>query len=178
MKRYYVVVLGALLVAVALAIPATTDAGRLFRLSAEANCCAEAFAPDAIPVIFYSKTVTVPTIGDGTGEILYVTFSSDGDQHVGNGYAFGCDVDGAACVDGGVSGIKIDSTVGDQHDQPIVRHWCAPVTPGSHTVTLTFATDGTDLTDGVFIEHPLVLIDASRTGQGPCDALAGGFVGF
>jgi hypothetical protein len=144
----------------------------------------------AVPgIAVYDKTITV---GSDTNT-LYVTISAVGDTHLGNGEFLSCNIDGVFCnpgaglsagapagwitvskhfnydnvtYNGGLSAGDGGGGTGDQHDNAIYYTWCAPVTPGVHTVEIRQASSltggGAGNNNNVFFEAAHFYIDGSK----------------
>ncbi|HET7746897.1 MAG TPA: hypothetical protein VFM29_06325 [Vicinamibacteria bacterium] len=170
MKRYqWLAAVAALTCAVFLAAPAATEAGQLYRLSQEySSTTDEIFTLSNTLTTFYTKTVTVPTIGtSGPQHFLFITLIGQGDVHGGNGTLLSCKLDGATdCLSSSTRVVQKLPT--DEHDNSIAATWCVPAEPGAHTVTLQVASDLTSSVDEVYMEVVSVIIDAARLSQGAC----------
>ncbi|HET7746898.1 MAG TPA: hypothetical protein VFM29_06330 [Vicinamibacteria bacterium] len=167
----------ALTCVLALAAPATTEAGQLYRLSHEySDTTNEISTSSATFGEFYTKTVTVPTIGDGTTpHFLFITLIGQGDVHGNTATLLRCNLDGVQpCLSNYSRTVQKLPT--DEHDNSIIATWCVQAAPGTHTIKLRMATDGTTGTDvTAYMEVVSVTIDAARLNQGAC-VVGSGFV--
>ena len=143
----------------------TADAGGLKRLSAQfrrfagdadETTAALSSTPSTGGIQIYTKTFNVPTPKtSGQQPVVFVTiaavlFTTGGFSH------FSCEVDGAFCNAGrdpffGTSGAGwvITEIPLDSADQlrTFEYTWCAKVAPGTHTVSLRMASDGSSVVD-------------------------------
>lgn len=157
-------------VALISAVPKAVYAGQVFLLSSEVPCDSECSttSPETTPFEFYSKTLTVPTVGTGSaGHFLQIDLDATADVHSGAGLEIGCTVDGVACDQPSSFRVyqKAQSTE-DEHDNNVNVSYCAAVTPGTHTVALQMASS--DGTNSVFMEAAKVNISVARLSQGNC----------
>jgi len=143
----------------------TADAGGLKRLSAQfrrfagdadETTAALSSTPSTGGIQIYTKTFNVPTPKtSGQQPVVFVTiaavlFTTGGFSH------FSCEVDGAFCNAGrdpffGTSGAGwvITEIPLDSADQlrTFEYTWCAKVSPGTHTVSIRMASDGSSIVD-------------------------------
>jgi hypothetical protein len=121
-------------------------------------------------ITIYSNTVTIPK-RDNT---VYVTISGNGLGFC-DGIAVNCKVDGTDCLPGSAGTVVPSGWVvplgdefgsdGDFGLSGLNYTFCAPITKGSHTITLNAATEFGDC--ATFIEALHVYVDSNRITSTP-----------
>jgi len=119
------------------------------------------------PILFYDKTVTVPS----NINVLYVTVFGTTDTHSGGSELVNCQVDGTDCNNTGnfahngapAGWVKIANASADLHDNAASYGWCTKLPKkkksSSREVTLRLASDGVG---EVFMEQLHVFVDESK----------------
>ena len=136
----------------------TADAGKLIRVSSQFRrfnndfdytSAAPSSTPGAGGLQVYTKTFSVPTPKtSGQQPVVYVTIST-ALFTTGLYSAFSCEVDGAFCNPGTEAGLGATGWVlteypfnGDDQLRTFEYTWCAKVAPGTRTVSIRMASDG------------------------------------
>jgi hypothetical protein len=124
---------------------------------------------DAGVITIYSNTITIPP-RDNT---VYVTLSGNGLGFC-DGIAVNCQVDGTNCLPGSAGTVLPTGWVvplgdefgsdGDFGLSGLNYTFCAPITKGSHTITLNAATEFGDC--NTYIEALHVYVDSNRIAPG------------